>query len=77
MSTHSIHRPVTHLVHDQLVVDSLLGHQLIVRALLRHPALLEADDDVRSLDGGQAMGNDDGRPALSGLSQSTDKCLGA
>ena len=41
-----------------------------MRALFKHLALLEADDDVRSLDGGQPVGDDDGCSALPGLSRS-------
>ena len=56
-----------YLVHYKLVVDSLFGHQLSVSTLLKDLAILEADDDVCCLDGGQAMGNHNGGSALSGL----------
>lgn len=44
---------------DELVVRPLQGHELVVRSLLDHVASRHDGDDVRVLDGGQAVGDDD------------------
>lgn len=54
---------------NQLVVGPLQGHELVVRALLHQEAAGHDGDDVRVLDGGQAVGDDDAGPALSGFVQ--------
>lgn len=54
---------------NQLVIGSLQGHELLVRSLLNHEASGHDGDDVRVLDGGQAVGDDDAGPALSGFVQ--------
>lgn len=54
---------------DQLVVGALQGHQLVVGSLLDHEAAGHDGDDVRVLDGGEAVGDDDARATLSGLVQ--------
>lgn len=53
------------------------GHQLLVRPLFHHHPSLEDGDAVCVLDGGQAVGYDDTRPALSGLVQRLLHHLGA
>lgn len=61
--------PVAHLFGDQHVVDSLLREQLLMRPLFDHHSSLEDSDAVCVLDGGQAVGHDDARPALAGMVQ--------
>lgn len=53
----------------QLVVGALQGHELVVRSLLYHVAPRHDGDDVGVLDGGQAVGDHDAGPALSGFVQ--------
>lgn len=53
----------------QLVVRPVQGHELVVRSLLNHVASRHDGDDVRVLDGGQAVGDDDAGAALSGFVQ--------
>lgn len=60
---------MAHLFGDQHVVDSLLGQQLLMRTLFDHHASLEDGDAVGVLDGGQAVGHNNTRPALAGLVQ--------
>lgn len=54
---------------NQLVVGSCQRHELVVGSLLNQDAPRHDGDDVRVLDGGQAMGDDDAGPALSGFVQ--------
>lgn len=53
----------------QLVVGPLQSHEVVVGSLLDYVAPRHDGDDVRVLNGGQAMGDDDARPALSGSVQ--------
>src|SRR5579871_260914 len=46
----------------QAGVDAGLGDQILMPALLDHPAVLEHQDAVGMADGGEAVGDDDGRP---------------
>lgn len=52
---------------DELVVRPLQGHELVVRSLLDHVASRHDGDDVRVLDGGQAVGDDDAGATFSGF----------
>ena len=45
----------------QASVEAVVGHQLFVGAPLDDAALLRHEDGVRVADGGEAMGDDDGR----------------
>lgn len=54
---------------DQLVVRSIQVHELVVRALLDHDAPRHHGDDVGVLYGGEAVSDDDARPALPGFVQ--------
>lgn len=54
---------------NQLVVGSFQGHELVVRSLLDHDAPGHDGDDVRVLDGGESMGDDDAGAAFSGFVQ--------
>lgn len=54
---------------DQLVIGSLQGHELVMRSFLNHKAPGHDSDNVRVLNGGQAMGDNDAGPALSGFVQ--------
>lgn len=54
---------------DQLVVRPLQGHELVVRSLLDHVASRHDGDDVRVLDGGEAVGDDDAGATFSGFVQ--------
>ena len=60
---------MAHLCGDQHVVDSLLGQQLLMCPLFNHHSSLEDSDAVCVLDGGQTVGHNDTRPALTGLVQ--------
>ena len=60
---------------NQLVVGSLQGHELVVRPLLDHVAPGHDGDDVRVLDGGEAMCDDDAGPTFSGFVQRLLHCL--
>lgn len=53
----------------QLVVRPLQGHELVVRPLLDDEAPRHDGDDVRVLNGGQAMGDDDAGATLPGFVQ--------
>ena len=48
----------------ELVVLALLGDQLVVGAALYYAALLHDHDAVRVADGGEAVGDDEGRAAV-------------
>ena len=50
-------------------IEAAPGDQLRVTALLYHHAPVHHDDPVRVLHGGQAVGNDQGRPPGHGLGQ--------
>lgn len=54
---------------NQLVVGSLQGHELVVRSFLDHKAPGHDGDNVRVLNGRQAMGDNDAGPAFSGFVQ--------
>lgn len=54
---------------NQLVVGSLQGHELVVRSFLNQKAPGHDSDNVRLLNGRQAMGDNDAGPALSGFVQ--------
>jgi len=45
----------------QFGVVAALGHQVIVGAFFDDPTVIHDDDAVGILDGGQAVGDDDGR----------------
>ncbi len=60
---------------NQLVVGSLQGHELVVRSFLDHKASGHDGDNVRVLNGGQAMGDNDACPSLSGFVQGFLHCL--
>jgi len=53
----------------QAVVEALPGQELVVRTLLPDAAPVDHEDPVHELDGGEAMGHDDGRPILEEHSQ--------
>ena len=53
-----------HLTDDHLVIVALLGHQGFVIAALDDAALGEHKDLVGVADGGQPVGDQEGRPAL-------------
>ena len=57
----------TGLIGDQLVVDTLLFHELLVGAHLDNAAILESTDDVSITHSGQPVGNHYGGATLSGL----------
>ncbi len=56
-ATLSLH-PLDHL---EFVIASFLLEQLLVRSQLRHAAVVNVNDDVRVLDGGQTVSDDDAR----------------
>lgn len=48
---------IQYLLHDQRIVDPLLGHEFPVCSLLHHLSVAEASDHVSCSDGGQAVGD--------------------
>ena len=58
------------LCSDQLIVESLVVHELNVSAPLHHPTTFNRRYYVRCLDGGETVSDHDGGPALPGLVQS-------
>ena len=48
----------------ELIVLSLFGDEFLVRAALDDPAVVEHHDSVGVLDGGEAVGDDEHRPAF-------------
>lgn len=54
---------------NQLVVSSVQGHELLVRSFLNHEAPGHDSDNVRVLNGGQTVSDDDAGPSLSGFVQ--------
>lgn len=54
-------RLVIGLVEGEIV--TLLLHELVVGANLHHLSCIDHSNGVRTLDGGEAMGNDYARPA--------------
>ena len=59
----------------QFIVDTLQLQQLLMVTLLRHFSPLNHKDDVHILDGGQSVGNSNGRPAL--LKKSSNENTGS
>ena len=45
------------LVGDELVIDAVVCHEFVVTARFLHSPVLDAEDDVGVLDGGQTMSN--------------------
>ena len=48
----------------QLVVPPLSGHESVVAAPLHNLSILHHQDQIGSLDGGKAVGDDNGGPPL-------------
>ena len=53
-----------YLSSDQVEVESLPGHEVRMRAHLYHTTVFNGDNDVSVLDGGEAVGNDNGCAAF-------------
>lgn len=60
---------------DKFVVCSPPGHKLLMRAFLDDHPLGHDGDDVRWLDGGQPVGDDDAGATSSSLIESSLHCL--
>ena len=61
MSSHALCSPPNLLALDQLGEETVLLHELVVASAFHNPALIQRDNPVASLDGGQAVGDDDPR----------------
>ena len=60
-----------------VTVKAVAGHQLVVLALLDYPAVFQHEDQVGVADDGQAVGDDESRPALDELAERlADEVLG-
>jgi len=55
----------------QPVVGALLGQELLVGAMLHDLPMIDIEDLVSILDGGQPVGDDEGGPPLEQVGQST------